>query len=68
MKKKSVPEKTIVIDIKLTKGLVVALSCVLVVAGLLAYLTLTGERAVALEAGTSGEKPSRNRPACASST
>jgi hypothetical protein len=45
-------EKTIVIDIKLTKGLVVALSCVLVVVGLLAYLMLTGKSAAASEAET----------------
>jgi hypothetical protein len=53
MKEKgTVQEKTIVIDIKLTRGLVVALSCALVVAGLLAYLTLTGERAAASETET----------------
>jgi len=45
--KETVPEKIIVIDIKLTRGLVVALSCVLVVVGLLAYLALTGESAAA---------------------
>jgi hypothetical protein len=50
--KKTDSEKTIVIDIKLTKGLVVALSCVLVVAGLLAYLTLVGERVAASETET----------------
>jgi hypothetical protein len=55
MEEKGVPEKTIVIDIKLTRGLVVALSCALVVVGLLAYLTLTGKRAAASETGTSGE-------------
>lgn len=53
--KKTVPERTIVIDIKPTRGLVVTLSCVLVIVALLAYLTLTGERAVAAEAGTVGE-------------
>ena len=40
-------ERTIVIDIKLTKRLVVVLSCVLTIAALLAYLILTGESAVA---------------------
>jgi len=47
MKEKTVPEKTIVIDIGLTRGLIVALSCVLMAAALLAYLTLAGESAVA---------------------
>jgi hypothetical protein len=42
-------EKTVVIDIKLTKGLVVALSCALTVVALLAYLTLTGKSAAASE-------------------
>jgi hypothetical protein len=50
--KQTVPEKIIVIDIKLTRGLVVALSCVLVIVALLAYLTLTGESAVASETET----------------
>jgi hypothetical protein len=50
--KQTVPEKIVVIDIKLTRGLVVALSCILVVAALLAYLTLTGGSAVASEAET----------------
>jgi len=50
--KRAVPEKIIVIDIKLTRGLIVAHSCVLVVVALLAYLTLTGESAVASEAET----------------
>jgi hypothetical protein len=39
-------EKTIVVDIKLTGGLVV-LSCILVIAGLLAFLLLTGDSVVA---------------------
>lgn len=50
--KETVPEKITVIDIKLTKGLVVTLACVMVIVGLLAYLTLTGKRAVASEAET----------------
>lgn len=41
------PEKIIVIDIKLTRGLAVVLSCVLVLALLLTYLTLTGDNASA---------------------
>ena len=51
----TVSAKITVIDIKLTKGLVAVFSCVLAIVGLLAYLMLTGERAVASEAGTSGE-------------
>jgi len=43
------PEKILVIDIKLTRGLVVALSCVLVLALLLTYLTLAGDNASASE-------------------
>jgi hypothetical protein len=50
--KRAVPGKIVVIDIKLTRGLVVAFSCVLTVAALLAYLTLTGGSAVASEAET----------------
>ena len=50
--KETTSEKTIVIDIKLTKGLVVVLSCVLVVVALLTYLTLTGESAAASETET----------------
>ena len=42
-------EKIIVIDIKLTRGLVVALSCVLVLAALVTFLTLTGNSASASE-------------------
>jgi hypothetical protein len=41
-----------VIDIKLTGRLVTVLACVLVVVALLAYLTLTGGRAVASEVET----------------
>ena len=50
--KETTPEKTIVIDIKLTRGLVVALSCVLVAVALLTCLTLTGESAAASEVET----------------
>jgi hypothetical protein len=50
--KETTSEKTIVIDIKLTRGLVVVLSCVLVGVGLLTYLPLTGKSAVASEAET----------------
>ncbi|MBN1977209.1 MAG: hypothetical protein JW918_07385 [Anaerolineae bacterium] len=50
--KETTPEKTIVIDIKLTRGLVVALSCVLVGVALLTCLTLTGESAAASEVET----------------
>ena len=46
--KKTVPEKTIVIDIKLTRRVVTVLACGLVVVGLLAYLMLTGESAAAV--------------------
>jgi hypothetical protein len=46
---KTVPEKSIVIDLKLSRGLVVALSCVLVLLALLAGLTLTGDSASASE-------------------
>jgi hypothetical protein len=49
---KTVPEKTIVIDLNLSRELVVALSCILVVAALLAVLTLTRESAMASEAQT----------------
>jgi hypothetical protein len=52
MKDKTVSEKTLVIDIKLSKGLMMALCCVLMVVASLTYLTLTGERAVASEAET----------------
>jgi hypothetical protein len=52
MKEKIVAEKTIVIDIKLTRGLVAVVSCILTVVALLAYLVLTGERAVASETET----------------
>jgi hypothetical protein len=45
-------EEIIVRHIKLTRGPVVALSCVLVVLALLVYLTLTGERVAASEAET----------------
>ena len=45
--KKTDLEKITVVDIKLTRGLVVALACVLVGVGLLMCPTLTGERAVA---------------------
>jgi hypothetical protein len=48
-------EKTIVIDIKLTKRLVLLLSCGLTIAALLAYLALTGESAAAVGKDTSGE-------------
>lgn len=47
--KQTAPEKLIVIDIKLNRGLVVALSCVLVVAVLLTALTLAGGSASASE-------------------
>jgi hypothetical protein len=47
--KETTPEKIIVIDIKLTRGLVVAFSCVLVAVAVLTCLTLTGERAAASE-------------------
>jgi hypothetical protein len=40
-------ERTIVIDVKLTRGLVVALSCALAIATLLACLAMTGKSAVA---------------------
>ena len=50
--KETTSEKTIVIDVKLTKGLVAALSCILVVVALLTYLTLTGESAAASETET----------------
>jgi hypothetical protein len=43
------PERTIVIDIKLNRALVVGLACVLVVAVLLGFLTLTGGNASASE-------------------
>jgi len=52
MKEKTVPEKIVVIDIKLTRGLVAVVSCILTVVALLAYLVLTGERAVASETET----------------
>jgi hypothetical protein len=42
-------EKIIVIDIRLTRGLVMALSCVLVLAALATFLTLTGDSASASE-------------------
>jgi len=47
--KQATPEKIIVIDIKLTSGLVVALSCALVLAVLLTSLTLAGDSASASE-------------------
>jgi hypothetical protein len=47
--KQTAPEKVIVIDIKLTRGLVVALSCVLVLVVLLTFLTLAGDSASASE-------------------
>jgi hypothetical protein len=50
--KETTPERTIVIDIKLTRGLVMVLSCVLVGVALLTYLTLTGKSAVASETET----------------
>jgi hypothetical protein len=53
--KQTVSQRTIVIDIKPTRGLVVALSCVLTGVALLAYLMLAGERVVASGAGASGE-------------
>lgn len=43
----SAPEKLLVIDIKLTRGLVVALSCVLMLLVLLTCLTLAGDNASA---------------------
>ena len=43
------PEKTIVIDIKLTRGLVVTLSCVLVLLVLVTFVTLAGDNASASE-------------------
>lgn len=45
------PERIIVIDIKLTRGLLVGLAGVLVVAVLLGFLTLTGGNASASELG-----------------
>ncbi len=47
--KQTAPERLIVIDIKLTRGLVVALCCVLVLGVLLTYLVLAGESASASE-------------------
>jgi hypothetical protein len=47
--KQPTPEKFIVIDIKLSRGLVVVLSCLLVLAALLTFLTLTGGSASASE-------------------
>jgi hypothetical protein len=47
--KQATPEKIIVIDIKLTRGLVVALSCLLVLAVLLVFLTRAGDSASASE-------------------
>jgi hypothetical protein len=58
LKEKQTGEKITVIDIQLTRGLTVALTCVLLSVALLAYLTLMGESAVASEAGTSGEASS----------
>jgi hypothetical protein len=46
------PERIIVIDIKLSRGLVVGLASVLVVAVLLGFLTLTGGNASASETAT----------------
>ena len=48
-------ERTIVIDVKLTRGLVMALSCALAIVTLLACLMLTGESAVASGREASGE-------------
>jgi hypothetical protein len=45
--KQATPERLIVIDINLTRGLVVALSCVVVLGVLLTCLTLTGDSASA---------------------
>ena len=50
--KETVSEKIIVIDIKLTRGLVVVLSCGLTAVALLTCLTLMGDRAVASETET----------------
>jgi hypothetical protein len=47
--KQTAPEKLIVIDIKLTRGLVVALSCVVVLGAWLTFLTLAGDSASASE-------------------
>jgi hypothetical protein len=47
--KETASEKLIVIDIKLNRGLVVALSCVLVLAALLTFLTVAGGSASASE-------------------
>jgi hypothetical protein len=47
--KQTIPDKLIVIDIKLTRGLVATLSCIVVLGALLTFLALTGGSASASE-------------------
>ena len=49
-KQEAVPENTIVIDIRLTRGLVLTLGCVLAAVALFAYLALSGGSALASDA------------------
>lgn len=53
--KESARKKTVVVDVSLIRELVVILCCILSTVALLAYLALTGARAVAAEVETTGE-------------